>query len=248
MKNCNIKVLSTTIQGIRNNSRNVPCQDYCRHSTKGRNFVAVVADGAGSAKHAKIGARIICETIVDLLSNAHEHNIKKSIAFAIEVARDKLKRHRLNKSKTEAGIEDFAATVVGLIHHKNKGIFFHIGDGVGIAFNNDDYENFVITKPKNGFFSCETYFYTMKDWKENLRFTEFKNLNTFILMTDGVTNFSFSKDFNNIEEKFLSPINEFLNNEPIKSKAVKALKKTLGNPKAEKINPDDKTMLWAKIQ
>lgn len=248
MKNRDIKVLSATIQGLRNSNRNTPCQDYCKHSTKGRNFVAAISDGAGSAKHGKIGARIVCETLVDLLSNAHEHNLQKSIAFAIEVARDKLKRHRLNKTKSEEGIEDFAATIVGLVYAKSKGIFFHIGDGVAIAFNNTNYDKFIISKPENGFFSCETYFYTMNDWKENLRFTEFKNFNTFILMTDGLTNFSFSKDFNQIEERFLSPINDFLNKETIKCKAEKALKKTLGNPKAEKINPDDKTILWARVQ
>ncbi|MDR1693606.1 MAG: protein phosphatase 2C domain-containing protein [Lactobacillaceae bacterium] len=247
MRNSEIKVLSTTIQGLRNSSRNMPCQDYCKHSTKGKNFVAIISDGAGSAKHSKIGARVICETLTDLLANAHEHNIKKSVAFAIEVARDKLRRHRLNKTKDEEGINDFAATIVGMIYCRGKGLFFHIGDGAAIAFNNNNFDKYTISKPENGFFSCETYFYTMNDWKENLRFTEFKNFNTFILMTDGLTNFSFSKDFNTIQAGFLSPINDFLLNEPVKAKALKALKKTLGNPKAEKINPDDKTILWAKV-
>lgn len=245
MKN-NIKVLSATVQGLRNNSRDVLCQDYCKFSTKGRNFVAVIADGAGSAKYGKIGAKVICETLVDLMQNAHAHNIKKSIAFAIEVARDKIKRHRLNKDKHGEGIHDFAATVVGLVFNKNEGLFFHIGDGVGIAFNNEDYKKFAISKPANGRFSCETYFYTMDDWKKNLRFTSFKNFNTFILMSDGVTNFSLSSDFSTIDERFLAPINDFLNKETVKARAVKALKNTLKNPKAEKINPDDKTILWAK--
>lgn len=246
MKNTNIKVLSTTIQGQRNNKKNIPCQDYCKHSVKGRNFVAVVADGAGSAKYGKIGARIVCDTLVDLLKNKPIENIKENIIHAIGVAREKLTRHRFNKTKDREGISVFAATVVGLVHHKGKGLFFHIGDGAAIAFNDDNLGKFIISKPENGHFSCETYFYTMTDWKKNLRFTKFSNYNTFILMSDGLTTFSFSNNYNQIEEKFLSPINDFLNSENVKCKAVDALNKTLGNPKAEKINPDDKTILWAK--
>ena len=67
-------------------------------------------------------------------------------------------RHRLNKTKDEKGIADFAATVVGIVHHKDEGLFFHIGDGAAIALKDDGYENFVASRPENGNFACETFF------------------------------------------------------------------------------------------
>ncbi|MDD4556128.1 MAG: PP2C family serine/threonine-protein phosphatase [Alphaproteobacteria bacterium] len=238
----NIRVLATSIKGLRNANRNAPCQDHSCHATNGKNFVAVVSDGAGSAKYGKIGARIVCNTLVDLLKNEKFEDIKQKTYEAIKVARQKLSLHRLNKKN----LNDFAATLVGVVFANNKGIFFHIGDGAAVAFTDENYDNFTISPPENGMFSCETYFYTMENWKENLRFVPFKGHNTFVLMSDGLTNFSFNGEFNEIEKRFLQPINQYLCNEPLKYRALNALNKTLSNPRAERINPDDKTILWAK--
>lgn len=241
----NIRVIAASIKGTRNRLRNVSCQDHFAHSQSGKNFIAIISDGAGSAKYAKIGARIACETIVDLLKNANMKNIKKEVHHAIKVAREKILYHRLNKKKED--LSDFAATIVGLVfNEKYGGIFFHIGDGAAIAFKDKEYENFIISKPDNGDFACETFFYTMPDWQSSLRFTHFEKLNSFILMSDGLTNFAFANDYQDLEDKFIIPISNFLDNEKTKYKAVDALTKTISNPKAERINPDDKTFLWAK--
>ena len=42
--------------------------------------------------------------------------------------------HRLNSANNPKGIVAFAATVVGAVCHRGRGIFFHIGDGAAIAF------------------------------------------------------------------------------------------------------------------
>lgn len=225
----------------------MPCQDYCRYNTKGRNFVAIVSDGAGSAKFGKIGARTICDTINDHLLNADFNDAKELIIHAINVSREKLMRHRWNKTKNEEGISDFAATVVGVVYYRNHGLFFHIGDGAALALQDGGLEDFVASRPENGLFSCETYFYTMSDWKENLRFTSFENANTIFLMSDGVTNFAFSNDFNKVERGFIQPIHDYLCNENLKSRALRALNNTLNTPAAKKLNNDDKTIFWAKL-
>lgn len=245
-KQHNIRVLATSVTGLQHSHKGLPCQDYFLH-TKGKNFVAVVSDGAGSAKFGKIGARIICETICDLLKNAPFEKARDIISKAVEIARSKLCRHRFNKSKSERNIGDFAATVVGMIYYRNQGLFFHIGDGAAIAFKDDEYQDFVASRPENGSFSCETYFYTQQEWRENLRFTGFEKAKTIFLMSDGLTTFSFSNGFNDIEKGFIAPIDTFLRSELGKSKAVRALKNTLNTPRAQKLNSDDKTLLWAKV-
>ena len=244
--NRNIKIVAASVTGSLHAHRKLACQDYSKHS-RGKNFVAVVSDGAGSAKYGKIGAKIACETLCDLLKNADFSRINTSIYNGIRISREKLMLHRHNSAKSEANINDFAATIVGVVYHKNKGVFFHIGDGAAIAIKND-YNDFTASRPENGNFSCETYFYTQSDWENSLRLTFFDGAKTIFLMTDGLTNFSFSPDFQNIESGFIVPIDKFLSEAPCKTKALKALTNTLNAPKAQKINSDDKTLVWIKVR
>lgn len=245
--NEHIHILSASIRGPLHKSLGLPCQDYsCFRFTRNK-LIAVVSDGAGSAKYSKIGAKIICDTLCDLLIKSDMKTIRLDVTKAIDVARRKLLLHRYNHSKTENDLINFSATLVGVFYYKNKGIFFHIGDGAGIAFRNGDYNNFIISEPENGAFSCETYFYTMNDWKESLRFTDFENANRIILMTDGVTGFAFSGDFYKIHNNFLIPVIEYLEKEPRKTYAIEALRNTLNNNRAQRLNSDDKTILWAKL-
>lgn len=242
-----IKFLSASIRGALHKAKDLPCQDYSCAKTANGKFIAVVSDGAGSARYSKIGAKIICSTLCDLLVNSDMKTIRQDVAKAIEIARKKLILNKNNRSKSSDDLINFSATLVGVFCQKNRGIFFHIGDGAGIAFKEKDYNNFIISEPENGAFSCETYFYTMDDWKDYLRFTNFENANRILLMTDGVTGFAFSDNFYKIHYNFLIPVIEYLEKENRKTYAVEALRNTLNNSKAQRINADDKTILWAKL-
>jgi serine/threonine protein phosphatase PrpC len=242
-----IRTVGTSLRGAWHKAKNMPCQDCYRAKNKDDKMVAVVSDGAGSARYSSIGARIICETMCDLLVNSDIAHIEEDVTRAITVARDKLILHRLNKSKSASGLVDFSATMVGVFYQQGRGVFFHIGDGAGIAFKQGDYSDFVISEPENGAFSCETYFYTMNDWQDCLRFTSFRDKDRLMLMTDGVTGFVFSDDFYRIRQNFLLPIVEYLEKEERSTYAEKVLRNTLEDKKAQRLNADDKTIFWAKI-
>lgn len=245
-KKNDIRIVAASVVGAQHLHNQVPCQDYYKH-VKARNLVATVSDGAGSAKYGKIGARIVCETICDILKNADFKNAQAKIIHAVKVARGKVQRHRFNSQKSST-MNDFAATVVGMVYNKGNGLFFHIGDGAAIAFDDEQCCDFVASRPENGNFACETYFYTQEAWCENLRFTKFNNARSVFLMTDGLTNFSFSNNFNEIERGFIVPIDNFLSAEKTKNKAKRALMNTLNTPRAQKLNADDKTLVWAKVK
>lgn len=247
-KTQNIHVVATSVTGPYHRAKKQPCQDCYRFLQRGRKMVAVISDGAGSAKYSKIGARTVCNILCDILISNQRGSLQQKIINALEIARQKLVYHRWNKSKSESGLVDFAATVVGVICTPEHGMFFHIGDGAAIALGNKLPQGNVVSMPENGLFSCETYFFTMDDWRDSLRFTTFEKADSLILMTDGVTGFAFNKDMTHLEKGFIEPINRFLHNESDKHRALRALNNTLSTPQACKLNSDDKTLLWAKLK
>ena len=244
-KHLSAKVIASSVAGQLHISQNMPCQD-CYNYALGKNLIAIVSDGAGSAKYGKTGARTVCETLCDLLKNADFSKIEDEIVRAIKIVRQKLTYHRYNKTKDDLGLAPFAATIVGVAYKDKKGIFFHIGDGAALSLHTDN--TFTASRPENGSFSCETFFFTQQAWRENLRFTKFSNAQSIFLMSDGLTSFAFRPAFSVIESKFITPINDFLKAEKSLSKAKKALTNTLNTPKAHKLNPDDKTLVWIKVE
>ena len=243
-----IRVIATKITGNLHSAKKAPCQDFYSYACSGNKLVAVVSDGAGSSKYGKIGAKIVSETLVNVLINTPFRDVKEGVKKAIEIARAKLVIHRLNKSKSEKEILNFSATVVGAFYHKNRGVFFHIGDGAGVAiYQEGNGIGYTISRPHNGEFSCETYFYTMNNWEKSLRFTEIEKADSLMLMTDGVTGFALNTDMTRLKCGFIEPINKYLRAEANKTKAIKALNNTLDTEKARKLNSDDKTFLWAEL-
>lgn len=244
----NIRVIATKLTGGLHSAKKLPCQDFYQYACSGNKLVAVVSDGAGSAKYGKIGAKVVCEALVNLLINTPLKDAEQAVKKAIKTARERLLIHRLNRSKSEEEILNFSATVVGVVYHKKGGVFFHIGDGAGIALHNaEDYNDYTLSRPANGNFSCETFFYTMQNWQECLRFTRFEKADALFLMTDGITNFALSDDSCRLKNGFIEPINRYLKAEPSKMRALKALNNTLNAQKACRLNSDDKTFLWAGL-
>ena len=242
------KIVAASIIGPYHKAKGLKCQDCFAFYNDSSRIVAVVSDGAGSAKYGKIGAKYACHVVCDILAKAKLKNIKQDIVDAIEIARDSLLFHRLNKCKNEDGLIDFAATMLGVVYQKDKGMFFHIGDGAGIALLDEPKEKYVISEPENGIFSSETFFYTMDDWKDSLRFMPFEKASSLFLMTDGVTGFALKKNTRLYEKGFISPINRFLQDESNIKRAAKALKNTLDTKKARDLSMDDKTLMWIGLK
>ena len=240
------KIIASSITGPSHLNRGEKCQDHFNFFSKNENFIGIISDGAGSKDYGKIGARIICDSFVDIFKKTNYRNAEEKIIKAIKLARKRAILHRMNKTKSSGNLSDFSATLLGVMMFKNKGYFFHIGDGAAIGFNHEELENFSTSMPHNGKYSNETFFYTMNDWQNHLRITPIENFNRIVLMSDGVSNFAFKKKTNELENNFIKPIDSFLSNTKLKSKAVIALKNTLNNKEAQKLSSDDKTLLWAK--
>lgn len=148
-----------------------------------RGLVLVVSDGAGSAKHSEVGARIVVDTALRTLSaqlgcEINPVTVLHSVRRALEDC----------AFSNGYSLRDLAATIlaVAAVRHRREVHWtsLHVGDGViagdvGIGAE-------VISPPQNGEFGNSTFFVTETRALDHLRVNSGRCLRaSFLLMTDG---------------------------------------------------------------
>ena len=165
----------------------------------------------------------------------------------VEAAIEKARSHLLTLDD-QLELPDYHATVVGCIITAEIGLFFHVGDGLGAAVYENDWQGCTLTLPANGEFSDQTYFYTQQNWQHHLRFSQFDpQAQYIILMSDGTMSFAAAKQLQGLESNFFEPVSKYLEQNTAEL-GVKAVESTLDSQKTYRITTDDKTLLWAKRQ
>ena len=187
-------------------------------------YTMVVADGAGSAKYARKGSEIACQTALEVC--------KKQLAEVGSMLEDRIKLYSENSEERKEAYEylhqivgkaafeackeicreaeekqclpkDFATTLILSICKKfDFGWFvgaFWVGDGgIGI-YHKEKQEKYILGEPDGGEFAGQTRFLTMPEIFRDRPRTWLEIVEDFtalILMTDGVTDPKFETDAN----------------------------------------------------
>ena len=241
-----------SVTGPRNREKSTPCQDAWAYSLHSDTVVAVVCDGAGTAPRAQLGARVGSSLLAKTLARAkHDPASDKPEArtawrLAIEQGVERARRlsTRLTTRSGDEGLEDCHATVVGVVASPQGGFFFHIGDGVGAACTQvGRWSDCIVSRPENGEYANETFFYTEAHWRQHLRITPFGPSEVILLMSDGPMPFVVEEDCSGIKLGFANPLaTHFAKVTP--ATAAQDLADTLNDSRAQRISGDDKTLLW----
>ncbi|MFC4729580.1 PP2C family serine/threonine-protein phosphatase [Coralloluteibacterium thermophilus] len=236
--------------GAGHRARGEPCQDAFAHGVHGDVLVATVCDGAGSARHGDIGARVVARQVVHaLLARAAAGNevaelapdaAADLLAHVIEAVRDALQSLA---GAAGAALGDYATTLVGAVGDGRSGFLFHLGDGVavGMAAEGED----IVSAPDNGEYANETYFVTGPAWRARLRITPLRRpLRGIALMSDGAAAFAMERGGRALFPAFIGPVERHLAGLG-EADGSAALLATLADPRTDAITPDDKTLLIA---
>lgn len=244
-----------SVIGAQHSTSGLPCQDACavRFSSDREWFAAVVSDGAGSARYAEHGSRLVADTFAKkligltgpLASKAPGAWINDYVIEQVIRTREEL-RQLANSDR----LEDYHCTLVACLVGPSGGFLVHIGDGVIIGGNaqrlatgdvTDLGRNLCISPPENGEYANETFFITEGSWIRHIRITPVGSLDWIMLGTDGGAALAMSSNTTPREE-FLCPIMERLCQLDSESARRDLIEGALTGPEADTLTGDDKTL------
>lgn len=173
------RAVARSVIGVRHQTQKLPCQDYGQHHTFREVVVGAIADGAGSAKYAEIGAKVAVERVLQFLASS-EQSIKKknrlthafteqeaSAVFrkAVELAIAALQQ---TAATDQCSLSDLACTLLVFLATPNWLAAMQIGDGFILTrCQNESYQ--LLFQPDRGEFANETTFVTSTDALESMQ-------------------------------------------------------------------------------
>ena len=192
-KQCNVDVI-----GVSHKKHQEPCQDRSAHLEKNGVRVIALCDGAGSKKHAELGAAAVSEMICSIVSEKFdamfekledqptvENHVGQEIIKTIETGLQQiLTKHGLKS------IQDLSTTLLFFAIKDERYLSGHIGDGVigKLHKHKDTYYTEVFSKPENGGAPNITFFITDPNAHQHLRLYSgylSQSLKAIVLMSDG---------------------------------------------------------------
>lgn len=217
------------------------CEDAYHIVEEEHGVIACVCDGAGSAAQSAEGAaRLALNVAMALRSEIgqlHQESAVLALQQAIEDTRCQL--------KDKGPLFDFHSTLCGIALSKDQCLVFHLGDGVVMGLNPDDWSDFVVSEPENGEFAETTFFFTLPEWKQSLRvFCAPRKYRTWFLMSDGAASFAVKTSPWRPTPNFLAPVHSYLSGLHDIEARNQAILSTLQSAQADRITADDKTLVW----
>ncbi|MBB5606555.1 MULTISPECIES: PP2C family serine/threonine-protein phosphatase [unclassified Janthinobacterium] len=241
------RVFGASVRGKSHLDKGVPCQDAHAQVVVDDILVAIVCDGAGSARHSEQGARFVAtQTMLALAERLRLGASLQDLQAGALTATLVQIRAALDELASAAGatLDDYATTVVGVVMGPDDGFFFHLGDGLGVAQLADG--NQLISLPANGEYANETYFLSGERWSEQLRLLPISQpVRGLVLMSDGCMPFAMSKNNASLYAPFMDAVQGYLRTVDSVSVGNEALSATLADPRTHQITGDDKTLLLA---
>ena len=246
------KVAGASVTGFSHHADGTVCQDaHAISTTKSGWLVGVLCDGAGSARCSDASAKLFSsEVVAQLLHRLDAVNggeiqqrvVQNWVEEFVQGVRNQLQSSKLQPAET---LQDFHATLLGVVAGPSWGMFFHVGDGAGCAATSNDLAKVIMSGPENGEYANETYFVTQDDWREHFRVTSFDSQYDLIaLMSDGVTPFALAKGQLGLFPPFFEPLSRYLA-EHTREEGERAIADILERDAIRSITGDDKTLIWA---
>jgi hypothetical protein len=248
------RVVGAAVQGLSHQKQGLPCQDALRvHCLPGGLLLVALADGAGSAAHAELGAEAAVQASVDWLVTRLESGLpgeccewEELIWEAFQNARRALEQ--LVQEHEEQPIRSFATTLTCLVAAPDRLVVGQLGDGAVVAAGEEgDFQT--VTTLQRGEYANETNFLTQDNALDLVAIQVLdRQVRSLAVMSDGLTRLALKRPDNEPHIPFFKPLFAFVES-PSSSddptKARETLMEFLASPRVCERTDDDKALVLA---
>jgi len=243
-------VIAVAVKGTAHQKVDVPCQDaiYWQISPEGA-LVIAVADGAGSASLAKIGAEIavrqaveyLCSselTLVDVINNDWHALLTGAFQSALAAI-------VVEAETRQTALREFASTLIVTLATQDFVLAGHIGDGASVV-GDDDGNVYLLTGPQNGEYANETTFLVSPDALATVQLVKWPKAARYLaLFSDGLQMLALTMPGAHPHAPFFSPLFQFISSRPQEGEAQ--LRKFLTTPPVTDRADDDLSLVLAVL-
>ncbi len=244
--------IGASVAGSSHQAHGRDCEDaHAYRWLAGNILVAAVADGAGSATQARIGASMAGQAALDVLQDWLANGLPQqypnwSGLFDIILGRV---RQELTKQATSENLvlSDFATTLLVAVVTPEWVVGMQLGDGAIVTL--DLHGNFqTLTKPYHGEFLNETAFVTSDDYliRTQVAVQPGDEVNGVALLTDGLQMLALNMHDNRAHAPFFEPLLRFAANSAASEDELnQRLAAFLDTERINNATDDDKTLVLA---
>jgi hypothetical protein len=236
-----------SVRGPSHEASNGVCQDAWTGWVEGTRLAMCLADGAGSAAHAEVGAAVAVAAAVESArtslggSAALEEVARGSVMAARGAVLAEATRRQLNP-------DQFAATMIVIVADGPRAAVSHVGDGGAVGARADG-KLVLVSRPSRGEYVNETTFLTSSDWERDLRVSVTEDLTGLIGFTDGCQSACLVErpDYAPYERFFL-PLLDLARTVDDPASAAADLERMLDGERFRRRSEDDKTLVVACLR
>ncbi|MCL5097580.1 MAG: protein phosphatase 2C domain-containing protein [Candidatus Omnitrophica bacterium] len=245
------RVVAASVRGTRHERTGQPCQDVVqwRALSDGR-LVAALADGAGSAPLAEVGAEIACRTAFDAAikcltapdSSPTDEAWLRLITGSIQLARDAVFDEAKSRNRPA---RELATTLTLLLAAHDRIAFGQIGDATVLAVDSAGHYS-ALTPPGASEYLNETTFIVSDGALEKAQVEiRRQTVKQIAALSDGLQMLALKMPAGTPHVPFFAPLFQFVESANDPAAAQSALKAFLHLPSLAQRTDDDLTLLLA---
>jgi hypothetical protein len=245
------KAVYDSVTGTSHQGSEIPCQDACRVMELGSAdrelFVACLADGAGSALHAGVGAEVACDAFIRIVgrdTESVEFGESADGEFVLAWCREMRAQIEERAAELDVELRQLACTFLGAVVAESGALFLQIGDGAIVRWNGGGYSP--VFWPQSGEFANTTNFLTDEEFGQRLEYCQWAGrVDELAIFSDGLERLILRFADRTVHDPFLTPLFEALRQSEDPDDYFQPLRTFLDSPAVNERTDDDKTLILA---